>query len=242
MNFESYMQPWLSKLGIEVAPRQVALLNSLGESMLSDPLYPSVSKISTPEDIALKHFIDSLAPLALGTKIFKSSKKIMDLGTGAGFPVLPLAVVLPEVDFVAVDSRLKSVEFVDRMALNIGLKNIRVVHSRIEELGQNKKYREQSDLVICRALSAVRILLEYTLPLTKVGGYSFYYKGPKLEKEVAEAENALKQLGIKKSDVKIFQLLEPELPFSRGYLQIKKTKPTAGKFPRKNGTPASKPL
>jgi 16S rRNA (guanine527-N7)-methyltransferase len=210
--------------------------------MLADPLYPSVSKIATPEDIALKHFIDSLAPLALGIDVFEKSKTIMDLGTGAGFPVLPLAVMFPKVHFVAVDSRLKSVEFVDRMAANLGLQNVQTVHSRIEELGHNKKYRERIDLVICRALSAVCTLVEYTLPLTQVGGYSFYYKGPKLKHEISQAENALNKLGVKKSEVKTFKLLEPTLPFNRGYLLIKKLKATLAKYPRKNGTPASRPL
>ena len=242
MNFESFMGPWFNKLGLKIKVDELELLNSLGKSMLADPLYPSVSKISKPEDIALKHFLDSLAPLALETEVFKNSKVIMDLGTGAGFPVLPLAIMLPQVDFIAVDSRLKSVDFVSRMARNIGLKNVQVVHSRIEELGQNKQFREKSDVVICRALSAVCTLVEYTIPLTKVGGYSFYYKGPKLDNELEDADNAFKQLGIKKSDVRTYTLMEPILPFNRGFLQIKKTKATSGKFPRKNGMPSSKPL
>lgn len=241
-DFVLAMKPWLEKLGLEISAPQQHQFSLLGCAMLEDPIYPSVSKIFSVEEIALKHFLDSIAPIIFSPPAFKNSSSVVDLGTGGGFPLLPLAIMFPDKKFLGVDSRQKSVDFVARMAEKTGLKNVSILHSRIEELGQNPVYREKSDLVICRALSALRTLLEYTLPLTKTGGYSFYYKGPRLEEELALAAGALKIFGVTDQDLKFFALEGEQMPFSRGYLQVFKRKPVSGKFPRKNGLPTTKPL
>lgn len=241
-DFVNLMQPYLDGLGLKINKHQIDQLNALGNSMLADPLYPSVSKIFDPEEIALKHFLDSIAPLKFNLPCWEKAKTIIDLGTGGGFPALPLAVMLPHCKILGVDSRQKSVEFVARMANSIGLKNVGVKHSRIEELGRLPEFREKTDLVICRALSAVRTLLEYTLPLTRVGGYTLFYKGPKLDLELQEAEGAMKALAVTRQQLSFFQLDEPELPFSRGYLLVEKKQPVSDKYPRKNGQPSSSPL
>lgn len=241
-NFVAVMQPYLEKINLIFSLEQILNFNQLGNAMLSDPMYPSVSKIFTVEEIALKHFLDSIIPIKFAFDAFQKSNQIVDLGTGAGFPLLPLAIMFPNKSFLGVDSRQKSVEFVARMAKKVGLNNVAVKHVRIEELGQNPEFREKSDMVICRALSALRTLLEYTMPLTRVGGYCFYYKGPKLDKELAEAANALKTFSVNESDMVFYSLDEPSIPFSRGYLQIQKKHPVPLKYPRKNGLPAAKPL
>lgn len=241
-DFVGAMQPYLEKLQIDFSAEQQLKFNLLGRSMLEDPLYPSVSKILSVEEIAIKHFLDSIIPLKFSPEAFAKANSVVDLGTGGGFPLLPLAIMFPDKKFLGVDSRQKSVDFVARMAEKVDLNNVAVKHSRIEELGQDPKFREQADLVICRALSALRTLLEYTLPLTRNGGYSFYYKGPRLEEEMSEAANALKVFGILPSELQFFVVEEPEMPFSRGYLQVLKTKPVPAKFPRKNGLPTAKPL
>jgi 16S rRNA (guanine527-N7)-methyltransferase len=209
--------------------------------MLEDPLYKSVSKISDPNEIAIKHFLDCLIPFSLNIP-FEKSKTITDLGTGGGFPCLPFAIMLPNPNFFAVDSRKKSVEFVVRMSESIGLKNVTGVHSRIEDLGHDSKFREKSDFVICRALSSVRTLAEYTLPLTKNEGYSFYLKGPKLEEEVTDAANAFSILGIKPENLNYFRISPPKIPFERNFLLIKKESTIPVKYPRKSGLPNEKPL
>ncbi len=241
-DFVAEMQPYLEKLEIMLTAEQKYNLNLLGSSMLQDPIYPSVSKIFAVEEIALKHFLDSIIPIKFAPDAFLKSNRVLDLGTGGGFPLLPLAIMFPEKRFLGVDSRQKSVEFVARMAEKVGLSNVAVKHSRIEELGQNPEFREKADMVICRALSALRTLLEYTLPLTRTGGYCFYYKGPKLDAELSEAENALKTFMVNKSDMVFYSIEEPDVPFSRGYLQVHKKKPVLPKYPRKNGLPTAKPL
>lgn len=232
---------YLSRLGIPVEEAKMNQIDHLIENMLSDPLYSSVSKISDFEEIAYKHVLDSLAPLSFNLPVWKA-QRIVDLGTGGGFPCLPLAIFLPAVEFVAVDARKKSVDFVARMAARTGLKNVSVQHSRIEDLGRLPQFREKSDLVVCRALSAARTLVEYMLPLVKNGGHAFMYKGPKLDEELSEAGEAFKAFSVKSEAVTLLRLVPPELPFERNFLLVHKTISVPEKFPRKSGLPTSKPL
>ena len=236
-----YIKTYIDRLKINLENSQLEKLDLLAENMVKDPLYKSVSKIFDTEEMAVKHFLDSLLPLCYSLPLWKS-KNVLDLGTGGGFPCLPLAIALPESHFTAVDGRQKSVDFVARMAKSIELTNVDTIHSRIEDLGQNKAHREKYDLVLCRALSSVRVLTEYTLPLTKNNGWSFYYKGPKLDEEISEASNAFKILGVDSNNIEIFRLLPPEIPFERNFISILKNKSVPEKYPRKAGTPLSKPL
>jgi 16S rRNA (guanine527-N7)-methyltransferase len=240
--FAQLLQLELNKIGVSLNARQAEKFDLLGESMLADPLYKSVSKIFEPSEIVMKHFLDSLVPLAFSLPCWENSKLILDLGTGGGFPMLPLAIMMPEARFIGVDSRLKSVEFVGRMANGTGLNNVSAKHSRIEELGRDKKFREKADLVICRALSAVRTLFEYCVPLVKNKGYALFYKGPKLEIELKESESAMKELGISKQQVILKELQEEVFGFSRGYLLVNKLKSVPDLYPRKSGMPTAKPL
>ncbi len=241
-NFAQLLQLELNKIGLSLNPGQAEKFDLLGKSMLADPLYKSVSKIFEPSEIVMKHFLDSLVPLAFALPCWENSQLILDLGTGGGFPMLPLAIMLPGAKFIGVDSRLKSVEFVGRMASCTGLTNVSGKHSRIEELGRDKKFREKADLVICRALSAVRTLFEYSVPLVKNKGYALFYKGPKLETELKEAETAMKELGINKQQIVFKELQEDIFGFSRGYLLVNKEKSVSDLYPRKNGLPTAKPL
>lgn len=240
--FSLLMKPWFDGLNMSFDSHCLAKFDELGVAMLNDPLYPSVSKIFAIEEIAQKHFLDSVAPLGLGLPCFRGQPKIFDLGTGGGFPAIPLAIVFPDSNVTGIDSRAKSADFVKRMADNLALKNLDSKHARIEEVGHDPAFREQADLVVCRALSAVRTLLEYALPLVKPGGYALFYKGPRLDQELADAANALKVMNIKASDMQFKSIKPPLLPFERGFLLIKKTVATSPKFPRKNGVPASNPL
>jgi len=232
---------YLEKLRLPLDRQQLEQLQLLSDLMLQDPLYKSVSKISDPEEIAVKHFLDSLIPLGLAAKVWQA-RNILDLGTGGGFPCLPLAVALPKSSFVAVDSRLKSVDFVARMAEKAGIKNVKTQHARIEDLGRDKAFRERYDLVVCRALSAVRILVEYTLPLLKNGGQAFFYKGPKLEQEMLEAARVFSLFGVAAADIEQLSLLPPAVPYERNFVRILKRNPVPAAYPRKAGLPASRPL
>lgn len=235
------VQDYLKALGINAEKDKLSQLDFLVKTMLEDPLYPSVSKISEIGEIATKHILDSLAPLTFKLPLWKAGK-IIDLGTGGGFPCLPLAVFLPEAEFVAVDARKKSVDFVARIAEKTGLKNVKVYHSRIEDLGRLSLFREKSDLVVCRALSAVRTLIEYMLPLVKNGGHALMYKGPKLDEELADSSGAFNAFAVSEEDLTLLRLAPPELPFERNFLVIHKTRIVSDKYPRKSGLPTSRPL
>lgn len=233
---------YLADLGLNLSPEQLIRLEDGCGQMLADPLYPSVSKIAIPEEIATKHILDSLAPLALDLPCWKGLQRMVDLGTGGGFPAMPLAVLFPESEVVAVDAKGKAVEFVTRMRDGLDLGNLVPHLGRAEDLGQRPGWRESFDLVVCRALAGVRVLVEYCLPLVRIGGYALLYKGPNLDTEMGEARNALRTLGVEPDEVRIFTLTPPRLPFERGYVLIAKTRPTPKTYPRRNGVPASKPL
>ncbi len=235
------VQDFFKLLGINADEKKLSQLDLLVKNMLEDPLYSSVSKICEIEEIATKHIIDSLAPLAFKLPLW-GAKKIVDLGTGGGFPCLPLAVFLPDAEFTAVDARKKSVDFVARIAEKTGLKNVKACHSRIEDLGRLPSYREKSDLVVCRALSAVRTLIEYMLPLVKNGGHALMYKGPKLDEELGESAGAFKALAVSDDCLTMLRLAPPELPFERNFLIVYKAMTVSEKYPRKSGLPTSKPL
>ncbi|KAF1082197.1 MAG: 16S rRNA (guanine(527)-N(7))-methyltransferase [Candidatus Rifleibacterium amylolyticum] len=240
-NVLKIIEPYVARLGLPINRQQLEQLQLLSELMQQDPLYKSVSKISDPEEVAVKHFLDSLAPLGLAADIWKVGT-VLDLGTGGGFPCLPLAIALPQSSFVAVDSRQKSVDFVARMAEKAGIKNVQTRHARIEDLGREKSFRERHDLVVCRALSAVRILLEYTLPLLRNGGYAFFYKGPKLDQEMLEAAKAFSAFGVASSEIEVLSLMPPAVPYERNFVKILKRHPVPSAYPRKAGMPASRPL
>ncbi|RCK80632.1 MAG: rRNA small subunit 7-methylguanosine (m7G) methyltransferase GidB [Candidatus Ozemobacter sibiricus] len=265
MAFLDHLPDWLDRLGLRLPPGVQERLEALCVAMTADPLYPSVSKISAPEEIATKHILDSLAPLALDLPCWdglreggspaaasgpvskerrpdRRRRRLVDLGTGGGFPALPLAIALPTVEVWAVDAKGKAIDFVTRLQAALGIDNLRPRLARAEELGREPGAREGFDLVVCRALASVRVLLEYCLPLTRVGGHVLMYKGPSLEAELAEAGKACQVLGVRQADLAVHVLRPPALPFERGYLLVAKQQPTPAAYPRRNGVPAARPL
>ncbi len=241
-NFLQFLTPNLRKIGLKISEATLSQLDAFCRNMVSDPLYPSVSKISSPEEIATKHILDSLVPVSLPLPCWKGSGGIMDIGTGAGFPSIPLSIIMPDRKIIAVDSKGKAIDFVQRMKEQNALGNLFPTLARAEELGHSSDYREKMDLVVSRAVASVRILLELCLPLVKIGGYALFYKGPKLEGEIKEAANAMKVLGLSRNQISIFECHPPLLPFSRGFVCIHKLSAVPKKYPRENGIPATKPL
>ena len=232
--FKALLREYSTDLGLSLDERKVAALADLGSALLDDPLYPSVSKIREPEDIVLKHMLDSLAPLVVFPKLWHGSDDMLDLGTGGGFPALPLAICFPERKIVAMDARQKSVEFVARMAAALHLSNVHAIQGRAEVLGRDPAYRGRFSLVVSRAVAAV--------PFARVGGTVLMYKGPKIDEELAEAENALQMLQITPGKTVQETLGPPRFPFERGFLCLTKEKETPEAYPRRDGTPAAKPL
>lgn len=194
----------------------------------------NLTAITEPNDVILKHFIDSLTI----EKLIDKDKKIIDVGTGAGFPGIPLSIVKEE-DITLLDSLNKRIIFLEEVIDNLELKNIKAVHSRVEEFAKNKKERESYDIATSRAVAPLNVLLEYLLPLVKIGGKCICMKGSNVE-EIEEAKNALKILGGEIE--KIEKITLPESDIIRNIIIVKKVKQTPLKYPRKAGTPSKEPI
>ncbi len=198
----------------------------------------NLTAIEEDEEIIIKHFYDSL----LGMKIngWQSQKSLLDLGTGAGFPGIPLKIMNPELKVTLVDSLQKRIGFLEHIIKKIQLTETQAVHARAEELGQSKEYREKFDYVVSRAVAKLPVLTEYCLPFAKVGGKFIAYKGPEGQEEYKSAIRAVFELGGQLSEIKDFIL--PNQESKRLLIVINKTASTPGRFPRRPGIPAKKPL
>ena len=195
----------------------------------------NLTAITHPEDIILKHFIDSLTVL----KYIKQTDKVIDIGTGAGFPGLPLKIAYPETDMYLADSLNKRINFLNIVIESLTIENINTIHTRIEDLGKDKTYREKFDVVTSRAVANFNVLLEYMLPLLKIGGRCICMKGSNIE----EIENSKKALDILGGEIETIEELElPSSDIKRNIIIVKKVKNTPNKYPRKAGIPVKKPI
>ena len=198
----------------------------------------NLTTITDKEEFVKKHYIDSAA--ICGFQQMKDAKRIIDVGTGAGFPGVPLAILNPEKDFFLMDSLNKRIKIIQEISDEVGIRNVTFRHGRAEDLAQKKEYREQFDLCVSRAVANLAVLSEYCLPFVRPGGWFAAYKSGAVEQELKESLRAIEILG--------GQLEENGLLKIKGYdldhqlLFIKKVKKTLSKYPRKAGTPAKEPL
>jgi len=196
----------------------------------------NLTAITEPEEIILKHFIDSITIL----KEIKNDSKIVDIGTGAGFPGIPLSIMNPTLKITLVDSLNKRLIFLQEVVNKLRLQNIEIVHARAEEFGQNKKYRESFDISTSRAVANLSTLSEYLIPLVKVNGKVISMKAAEAQQEINEAKKAIEILGGKIEKIEEFNL--PQSDIGRTVIIIKKEKQTSNKYPRKAGTPSKEPI
>ena len=196
----------------------------------------NLTAITEPNDIILKHFIDSITI----NKYIENNAKVVDVGTGAGFPGIPLSIIRPNLQITLVDSLNKRLMFLQEIKKELELKNIDIVHARAEEFGQNKNYRETFDIATSRAVANLSTLSEYLVPLVKIKGKCVCMKASDAEEEIKQAENAVNILGGKIVKVEKFNL--PNSDIGRTIIIINKEKSTNGKYPRKPGTPSKEPL
>lgn len=198
----------------------------------------NLTALETDEEIIYKHFLDSLFCLKLDLNW--QEKKILDVGTGAGFPGLPLKIYLDSVEVHLLDSLKKRVLFLEEVIKNLNLKNVFCFHGRAEDFGKNDAFREQYDLVTARAVARLPVLLELCLPFVKKDGFFIALKGPEGINELEESKEALSLLGGKVHTLKHFII--QGIMQERVLIAFQKTSPTPSKYPRKAGIPQKRPL
>jgi len=221
----------LSPLRPDLSAEQLALFETYYAMLADWNTRVNLTAITEPEDVAKKHFLDSLA----AAPYLKPSASIVDVGTGAGFPGLPLLIFRPDLKVTLMDSLQKRLVFLEAVCKELKLK-AELVHARAEDAGQNPKYREKFDVALTRAVSALPVLCELTLPLVKVGGTSIAYKGDSAE-ELAASGNALSVLHATAERVVI-----PADYGARELVILTKNGTTPKQYPRKAGTPSKNPL
>ena len=198
----------------------------------------NLTAITEEQDVAYKHFIDCLS--IFKTDIIADGAKIIDVGTGAGFPGLPMKIYNNTLDVTLVDSLNKRLNFLQEVTTTLGLNDITCVHGRAEDLGHDKKYREKYDICASRAVANLATLCELCLPFVKVGGYLAALKGPKAEEEIEQAQKALKLLGGKVEKVIKYSIADTD--YDHNIVLIKKISAVSPKYPRKAPKPSKEPL
>jgi len=196
----------------------------------------NITAITDDEEIDIKHFLDSLTL----SKYFSGNKKAIDVGTGGGFPGLPLKIYNNKLDITLLDSLNKRIKFLDEVIDALRLNNVETIHGRAEELSRSIKYREKFDICVSRAVASLDTLSEYCLPFVKVGGYFISMKGSNVDEELKEAENGIKILGGKVVKKELMTI--PKSDIVHALIIIEKVKETPTKYPRAGGKPKNKPL
>lgn len=230
----------LSQKGIELSDKQKEQFQIYFHELVETNKVMNLTSITEESQVYLKHFYDSLVLGFVYDKILTDELSLCDIGSGAGFPSIPLKIVNPKLKITMIDSLNKRIKFLNNLAGKLDLTGINLVHGRAEELGKNKLYRENYDVVTARAVAAMNVLTELCLPFVKVGGKFIAMKSEKAPEELSEAKYAIGLLGGKVTDQKSFEL--PNGEGIRNFIFVEKTKVTPKKYPRKPGTPARKPL
>lgn len=239
MEFEEFkreFEKYLAKMNISLLKEQYGQFYAYMELLIEWNEKMNLTAITEPKEIILKHFVDSLTI----AKYVKEDKSIIDMGTGAGFPGIPIKIYRKDVKVVLADSLNKRIKFLDEVIDKLKLENVETIHCRAEELGKNKQYREKFDYATSRAVANLSILSEYLMPFVKLNGKCIFMKTIEVEEELEKAKKAIKTLGGKIEKVDKFEI--PESDLGRSIIIVKKEKITPSKFPRKPGTPAKEPL
>ena len=216
------------ELGITLDENQKKQFTDFYEYLVEKNKVMNLTGITEFQEVLIKHFLDSLA--CVKAVDMSRIKRIMDIGTGAGFPGVPLKIAFPHLEACLLDSLKKRVNFLEETFQMLKLENITAIHGRAEEYAKNKQYRETYDLCVSRAVSNLATLSEYCLPYVKTGGYFISYKSGTVQEEVEQAQKAVKILGGKIQDVVYFQL--PDSEIQRSLVVIEKIKATPGRYPR----------
>ena len=234
--FKREFEKYLEKMSISLNKEQYDQFYAYMVLLIEWNEKINLTAITEPQEIILKHFVDSLTI----AKYIEEGKTIIDMGTGAGFPGIPLKIYRNDVKVVLADSLNKRIKFLNEVIEKLQLKNIETIHCRAEELGKNKEYREKFDYATSRAVANLSTLSEYLLPFVKLNGSGIFMKTMEIDEELENAKKAIKILGGRIEKVDKFEI--PESDLGRSIIIVKKEKQTPSKYPRKPGTPAKEPL
>ena len=228
----------LNNLGLTLSEVQKQQFHQFYELLVERNKVMNLTGITEYEEVNEKHFVDSLS-IVKALDINKI-KTVIDVGTGAGFPGIPLKIAFPHLEIVLLDSLNKRISFLNEVINKLQLKDISTIHGRAEDFAKQVEYREKFDLCVSRAVANLSTLSEYCLPYTNVGGMFVPYKSGEIEEEVEQAKKAIFLLGGKINDIVKFKL--PSSEISRSFVKIEKIQNTAKKYPRKAGLPTKEPL
>lgn len=230
----------LKLLSLELNERQIEQFFQYFELLIEWNKVMNLTAITEISEVISKHFVDSLSLIKAMGDISQKEYEVIDVGTGAGFPGIPLKIAFPQLKVTLMDSLNKRVKFLNAVIEKLDLSNIQAIHDRAEDLGRKEEYREQYDLCVSRAVANLSTLSEYCMPFVKVGGWFIPYKSGKIEEELGNAKHAIFLLGGKLEHVETFLL--PGTDAERTLVKIAKAGNTSKKYPRKAGLPSKEPL
>ncbi len=237
MSYRETLKEAAEEAGFSLSEKQLEQFSQYADLLLETNRSLNLTAITDPEEVAVKHMVDSL--LVYNPERFHNHT-IVDVGTGAGFPGLPLKIYDPGMRVTLIDSLQKRLNFLEQVVAKLELGQVRCVHARAEDAGKDPALREKFDVAVARAVAALPVLAEYCLPLVRVGGVFYAMKGSRYQEEVEAAHYAVEVLGGKIRTVRPVHL--PGLEDQRAIITIEKVRPTPRQYPRKAGTAVKKPL
>ena len=236
--FKQELRQAAESYGLALTEEQLSRFERYYELLIEWNQKMNLTAITEPREVAVKHMIDSLS--AWDDSLFSPEASLVDVGTGAGFPGIPLKILYPGLKLTLLDSLNKRIRYLQTVVDELGRTDVRCIHARAEEAARQKEYREQFDIAVSRAVARLPILAEYCLPFVKKGGIFAALKGMQYEQEAQEARKALGMLGGQLAAVHPVQL--PGLEDKRAVIYVRKTGKTPAAYPRKAGTPEKNPL
>ena len=235
-DFEKEIMEYVEELGIKLSKEQAEMFFDYMNLLLEWNEKINLTAITEEKEVIVKHFVDSLTI----AKYIPEGASLVDVGTGAGFPGIPLKIIREDLKITLLDSLQKRINFLDVVIKELNLENIDTIHARVEEFGKNSKYRESFEVATSRAVANLSTLTEYLLPLVKVGGIAVCMKGSSIEEELETSKKAINVLGGKVSNVFEFDL--PKTDIKRNVVIVDKINKTPSKYPRKPGMPSKEPI